>query len=128
MDDINVIGKPELVARPRSVTVKPIAGESLANAGVFSITTPVASVETLTMASGTMTIKSDGSTFNVALTNVSLDAFTGSYMGRSNQVAGSLTVDGQPVTVASTALDPAFVQATFNTTYVCATDLKEVIP
>ena len=110
------------------VTVKPIGGESTANPGVYSVSTPVAAVETLTMADGTMTIKTDGNTFNVALTNVSLDAFTGSYLTNTNRVAGSLTVDGQPVTIATTLLDPTFVQATYNSTYVCTPDLVAVIP
>ena len=108
--------------------MKPVAGESNTNAGVYSISTPVASIESINLATGSMLIKSDGNTFDVALTNVSLNAFNGSYQTKTNTVSGNITVDGQPVTIPATLLDPAFVQATFNSTYACAPDLKEVIP
>ncbi|MBK7859864.1 MAG: hypothetical protein IPJ65_14820 [Archangiaceae bacterium] len=115
-----------------SVVVTPIGGESKndgGNPGIYSVITPVAGIGSLTMASGTMTLVSDGSRFDVALSNVALDAFTGSYNGKSNQVSGTLTVDGQPVTVAApTPLDPAFMQASYNSTYVCTPDLKAPIP
>lgn len=115
-----------------SVVLNPVGGESAndgGNPGIYSVTTPVAAVGSLTMASGSMTVVSGGSRFDLALTNVALDAFTGSYNGRSNQVGGTLTVDGVPVTLpATTALDPAFMQASYNATYVCTPDLKAPIP
>ena len=52
-----------------SVTVKPIAGESATNMGVYSVSTPIAGAEALTMASGTIIIKSGGNQFELALTN-----------------------------------------------------------
>ncbi|MBL8956778.1 MAG: hypothetical protein JNK82_38750, partial [Myxococcaceae bacterium] len=110
-----------------SVVVQPVAGQSDAGAGapiVYTITTPVAGIEGLTMATGNITLVSDGNTFNVDLTNVSLNAFNGSHGGRTNSLSGSLTVDGQPVMIApNTPLDPAFNQATFNASYVCAPGL-----
>lgn len=112
-----------------SVRVKPIAGESLANMGVYSVTTPVAGVEMLSMPTGTVTLVSNGSRFDLSVTAVALEAFTGSFGTSSNIVSGSLTVDGQPVTIAAmTPLDPAFMQAAYNSTYVCAPDLRAVIP
>ena len=59
---------------------------------------------------------------------MALEGFSGSFATRSNQLSGSLTVDGEVVTIAPTLLDPAFVQATFNSTYVCAPGLREVVP
>jgi hypothetical protein len=116
-----------------TVTVKPVAGQSVAASAsammpVYSITTPVAGVEMLTLPAGSMTIVSDGNRFDVTLSAVALEAFTGSHMGVSNRVSGSLTVDGQPVMVAMmTPLDPAFMQATYDSTYVCTPDLTAVI-
>lgn len=117
-----------------SVVVKPVGGESATAAdggrpGVYSVTTPVAGIEMLSMASGTMSLVSDGNRFDVALSNVALEAFTGTSAGRSNVISGTLTVDGQPVTIMmGTPLDPAFNQTSYNASYACTPDLVSVIP
>lgn len=116
-----------IVSGSGSVTVKSIAGESMANPMVYSVATPVASIESLVMPEATIRIWSEGSQFDLALTNVMLNAFSGSFGTKTNQISGSLTVNGEPVTV-DTTLDPAFVQATFNSTYACTPDLRAVIP
>ncbi len=114
-----------------SVVVRPIGGEADAGIGtpVYSLTTPVAAIDNLTMASGTMILVSNGSQFEVALTNVSLNAYNGSQFGKSNALSGSLTVDGQPVTIApNTPLDPAFNQMRFDQAYACTPGLQTVVP
>ncbi len=112
-----------------SARVQPVGGESMANAGVYSITTPVAGIEMLTMANGNMSLVSDGSRFDIALTGVALEAYNGTFAGRSNVISGTLTVDGQPVTVMmGTPLDPAFNQTTFNASYICTPDLVGPVP
>jgi len=114
-----------------SVVVRPVAGEADAGTGfpVYSITTPIAGIDNITMASGNMTLISDGNQFNVALTNVSLNAYNGSQYGRSNTISGSLTVDGQPVMIApGTPLDPAFNQMRFDQSYACTPGLQGVVP
>ncbi|MFN7132072.1 MAG: hypothetical protein ACK4N5_08315, partial [Myxococcales bacterium] len=111
-----------------AAVVKPVAGESAANAGVYSIATPIGQLDTLSMQSGTISIVSDGNRFDLALENVSLKAHAGVFGGTGNEIEGSLTVDSLPVTIAKTALDPAYDQAAFNATYVCTPDLKEVVP
>ncbi len=111
-----------------SVTVKPIAGEHSALANVYSISTPVAGIESLTMATGSMSIQNGANHFILALTDVSLNAFNGSYDGHSNELSGSMKVDGHSVTISATALVPTFDQTAFNATYACTPDLKEVIP
>ncbi|OGQ18252.1 MAG: hypothetical protein A2138_03185 [Deltaproteobacteria bacterium RBG_16_71_12] len=119
------------------VVVEPIAGRSVANSAaasaatggavtdVYSNKTGVAGLSNLTMASGTLTIESEGKTFNVTVTNVDVDAFAGAFVdGGSNDVAGTLTVDGEPVTIAagSPLVDP-YDQAAFESTYSCNADL-----
>ena len=56
--------------------------------GFFSITTPVAAVEALTMPAGRITIVSDGTGSISTITNVALEAFTGrSWAGRTRSRA-----------------------------------------
>lgn len=111
-----------------ALVLKPVGGESLANPGVYSISTPVANLETLTIADGTISIESDGNRFDLNLADVSITAFTGSWAGASNEIVATLTVDQQPVSVTMSALDPAFDQAAYDATYACTPDLKEAVP
>lgn len=120
-----------------SVVVEPVAGRSVAVSAMLSGATGgaltdaytnktgVAGLSNLTMASGTLTIQSGSKTFNVTVTNADLDAFAGDFLGSgSNDIAGTLTIDGVPVTVAAgTALVDPYSQAGFDATYSCNTDL-----
>lgn len=118
------------------VTVDPVAGRSDASStavgtNVYSVKTGVAALSNLTMASGALTIESEGKTFNVSVTNVDLDAFVGAYVsGGSNDLSGSLTVDGVPVTLpAGFALMDPYDQAAFDSTYSCNPDLAgDLVP
>jgi hypothetical protein len=118
------------------VTVDPVAGRSdasstLVGTSVYSVKTGVAAVSNLTMASGTLTIQSGTKTFNVEVTNADLDAFVGAWVsGGSNDLSGSLTVDGVPVTLpAGFALMDPYDQAAFNATYSCQPDLAgDLVP
>lgn len=120
-----------------SVVVDPVAGRSVASSAAlsgatggaltdaYSNKTGVAALSNLTMASGTLSIQSGTKTFNVTVTNVDLDAFAGAYVnGGSNDIAGTLTVDGVPVTIAAgTSLVDPYDQAAFEATYSCNPDL-----
>lgn len=118
------------------VTVDPVAGRSdgastQVGTNVYSVKTGVAAISNLTMASGTLTIESGTKTFNVTVTNADLDAFVGAWVsGGSNDLSGSLTVDGVPVTLpAGFALMDPYDQAAFNATYSCQTDLAgDLVP
>lgn len=115
-----------------SVTVDPVAGRSISlstGAPIYSISTPVAAIG-VTMASGTVVVQSGSKTFNVAVTNVDVDAFAGAWVdGGSNDVAGTLSVDGEAVTIAAgSPLVTPFDQTVFDSTYVCTDDLGEVVP
>jgi hypothetical protein len=126
-----------------SFVVEPIAGrsETASNAAsqatggavsdVFSVRTPVAEISDITMANGTMTIVNGTKTFNVTLSAVDLDAFAGSFTARgTNEITGTLTVDGVPVTIpAETLLVDPYLQSAFEDTYECNPDLNgDLVP
>lgn len=115
-----------------STSIYPIAGESTVGDDVYIIPTPVgrlASLQTPAGESATITIVSNGSRFDLELSDVNLDAFSGSYASESNYIEGSLVVDGIPVTIGTgTPLDPAFDQAAFDKSYECTPDLKAPVP
>ena len=124
------------------IAVDPIAGRSEGNstaasnatggavANVFSVATPVAGLD-VQMATGTVTIVSAGKTFNVAVSDVDVQAFAGAFVtGGSNDIEGSLNVDGELVTIApgSPLLNP-YDQTAFNASYSCSADLNgDVVP
>jgi len=111
--------------------VDPVAGETSVTSTfphIYSISTPVNQFTGITLASGHVTLLSDGKTFDFAVTNVDLDALNGSYSGVSNHIAGTVSVDGTAVTLPDPRLDPAFSQAAFDATYVCTPNLLEVVP
>jgi hypothetical protein len=103
----------------------------------YTISVPVAAIS-YTADTATLVLVSDGNTFNLDLTDVDLDAFTGSWDGSGtnpaaaaveNEVSGTLTVDGFPVTLtAGTTLDPAFNQALLDASYACTADLTGRVP
>ena len=126
-----------------TATVAPVAGRSVGNStaasgatngavtDVFSNKTGIAGVSNLTMATGAVTLVLEGKTFKVDVTGVDVDAFAGAFYDGltstqigDNSIAGSLTVDGEPVTIpAATLLVDPYDQAVFTSTYSCVADL-----
>ena len=96
--------------------------------GACSISTPVATFSNIAYSAAQLRLVSDGSTFDVAVTASDLNAQNGTKdETHSNSIAGSITLDGTaiaiPVNPADTKLNPAFVQATFDTSYTCNPNL-----
>jgi hypothetical protein len=100
----------------------PVATDSQSAPGIYAVSTPIASFAAVTVTTGgEATLVSSGSTFVFSLDAASLTALSGSYEGDSNDLEGSITIDGFPVTIAAgTPLDPAFDQTAFESTYTCA--------
>jgi hypothetical protein len=104
----------------------------------FTIQVPIAAITA--SGSADVTIFSDGNTFNVSVTGMTLDAFNGSWSGvdsildpdpaaQENSIEGTLTVDGIPVTlVAGSPLDPEFNNDAVTASYSCNPDLTEPVP
>ncbi|MEW5850456.1 MAG: hypothetical protein AB2A00_16850 [Myxococcota bacterium] len=115
-----------------TATVSPIGGESNTNAGVYSISTPVAGLSNVQTTNATAVLFLEGKTFNVTIDSADLDAFAGSYDTQTNTLSGTISVDGRAVTLpinpADPTLDPSYDQTTFDSSYACTPDLKEPVP
>lgn len=121
-----------------SLVVAPVAGRNAAaSAGfatdVFTEKTGIAAISDLTMASGELTIVSEGKTFNLTVTDAAIDAFAGAFFDGAtvvgaNEISGTITVDGSVVTVGG-PLSADYDQATFDSTYSCNAALGgDVVP
>jgi hypothetical protein len=111
-----------------AATVTPRTGQDLAT-GACSKSTPVVTFDGITFSnSASVTLVSDGRTFNLEVGASDLDAQNGTKDAVSNRLTGSITVDGAALSVptpgADDKLDPAFVQATFDSAYTCDTALR----
>lgn len=109
--------------------VKPVLGERKDIPNVYAVPTPVGALEDLVVATGTMTLKTDGKTFVIDLKDIALDAFNGSFQGKSNSIEGAITANGAVFSpLPSAVLNPAFDQAAFDASYACHPQLKEPVP
>lgn len=96
--------------------------------GACSISTPVLTFDAISIASATqVTLVSDGKTFILPVTASDLDAQNGTKGAVTNQLTGSISVDGADLTVptpgATNQLDPDYVQATFDASFACTPNL-----
>ncbi|MEE8409471.1 MAG: hypothetical protein V3T05_07695, partial [Myxococcota bacterium] len=113
-------------------SIIPVTGEAADNPGHYYIATPVARFEGLQVLSATVTLVSGDSQFTFTLSDVDIDAFNGRYQASSNEIAGSVAVDGEsysvPVCAEDGRLDPTFEQQAFDTAYACTPNLLEPVP
>jgi hypothetical protein len=121
-------GKLLLHTGTLSTTLNPILGERQSKPGTYDVPTPVARFTSIGLASATATLTSGAKTFKLTLDEVQLSAQAGAYQGKSNTVAGTLKLNGAPVTLGSTVLDATFAQAAFDAAYVCTGDLLATVP
>jgi hypothetical protein len=91
---------------------------------LFNKTTPIFSVTNLDLTAGTavLVIRNAAGllTFNIELADVSLDAFVGASAGVSDDISGTISVDGEPVTLNPNFSFPGqFSQAALDASYSC---------
>lgn len=112
-----------------SGVVKPIMGYSVAEER-YVAPTPVAELIGINLAGADVTLQSQGKTFRFTVDSSSLNAFNGSFGGRSNEINGTITIDGDAYIMGEQSLVPDFSQADFDAAYACETedDLREIIP
>jgi hypothetical protein len=107
----------------------PIGGERASQAGIYSIRTPVFRIPSITATTLTGAILSPaGARVDLAVSDVSLAAAIGVYQGSGNTLSGTLTVDGEVVTLSGVPFDPAYNQAELDARYVCTPDLAATVP
>ena len=112
-----------------SLVYSPLTGEDINNPGVMNIATPLARISNLRIVDTPITTTIDGKTFNLTVTNSNLQVEIGRYQGAGNQLAGSITLDGQRINfTAGEALDPNYNQGRFDLSYDCTPDLRATLP
>lgn len=111
-----------------NATMHPILGENSGDLGTFDIATPVADFESIEWLNVAATLESDNKTFTLNIARANLTAFNGGWQGVSNTISGDIVVNGEVVLIKPMALDPAFEQLQFDSTYDCTLDLLETIP
>lgn len=108
-------------------TVRPVLGEN-AQSGAFDVPTPVSALDDIWLVNAEATLQAQGKTFRLTIEEASLDAFNGTYEGRSNEISGSIRVNGETLQLPLQPLNPAFDQADFDARYQCTADLAGLVP
>ncbi len=108
--------------------VHPVLARDDGLLGAYRVATPVAWFERLAARDVPLAIVRDGRTIQIALDSAELEAFNGSFDGRSNFVRGTVVLGGVTVEIEPTALDPDFDQATFDASYACTESLGSPVP
>jgi hypothetical protein len=121
------LGVLEIESGTGSALVSPILGENADDPGVFMTPTPVSALDDVEFTDMTATLFADGKVFKLDIASTSLRAFNGSYQGQSNEIEGTIVVNGESIVLAPQALDPEFAQSTFDASYVCTENLTAVI-
>lgn len=91
--------------------------------GACSIPTPVAKIENVVWSNGSVIIESQGKVLGSEIATSSLEATNGVRDGVTNRLSGSITVDGEIITIDG-ALDPAFDEAAFAASFACTPNME----
>ncbi|MEW5847987.1 MAG: hypothetical protein AB2A00_04205 [Myxococcota bacterium] len=111
-----------------SATAKPVLGENRNNPGTFDVKTPVARVENLRTTTGLeATLEAQGMVFRLHITALEVDAFNGSYQGSTNEISGTIVVNGVTVNLTGPLVEN-YDQDAFDDAYVCTPNLRAVVP
>lgn len=109
--------------------VVPALAERRSTPGVFDIGTPVATFTGIKLQNAPVTLSVAGKRFTFVIEGAQLSGLNGSLNGKSNFITGQVSLGGQTVVIPeNTALDPAFTQSRFDSTYACTADLSSLIP
>lgn len=106
----------------------PVLGANAGEDGTFDVPTPVSALGGVRLTDAEVTLVSDGKTFKLHVDDTDLAAFNGTYNGRSNEIDGTITLEGETFSLAGQSLNPEFTQDDFDARYACTEDLADVIP
>ncbi|MDF1564087.1 MAG: hypothetical protein P1V51_13645 [Deltaproteobacteria bacterium] len=108
--------------------VHPILGESATEAGVYDYVSPVSQYEGVTATNLAATMEVGAATFYLDIETATIDAMNGVWLGDGNRIAGTMTINGEDITIGPDRLVPSFDQAAFNASYSCDPTLRAPIP
>lgn len=108
--------------------LQPILGERQSQAGVYDVVTSVGKLSEVRLVDADIILKSEGKTFKLHVDDALMSGINGSFEGVSNRLSGYIVIDGRTYDFGDTDLNPDFDQATFDSSYGCVADLRELIP
>lgn len=111
-----------------SAVVRPVLGENAQKPATFDVPTPVSALDDVVLTDAEATLEAEGKTFRLTIEAASLSAFNGSYQGRSNEISGSIRVNGELISLGGGPLNPDFEQADFDARYACTENLAALVP
>ncbi len=109
-------------------TVQPRTALASTTTNACSIATPNVSFSNVVWTNGDVTLTSNGSRFNGAVSTSALAAQNGSDGTTTNSLSGGLTLDMVPLNGIQAPLDRAYDQAIFDSTYACAPGGPVLVP
>ena len=111
-----------------SGSIHPILAEDGGLIGSYRVPTPVAHFERVVATDVSLTIARNGRKIAVSVDSAELEAFNGSFEGRSNFIAGEIVVAGERYAIETAELDPDFDQQRFDASYACTDGLGSPVP
>ncbi|MBN2361123.1 MAG: hypothetical protein JXR83_16830 [Deltaproteobacteria bacterium] len=129
----------KLAEQPGEKALRAISGEltgnceprsALGSSGTCDVVTPIARLRSLVYADARLEVSSESGTFSLHVTSSSLGATRGTWDQRSNELSGTMTIDGErSYTVPSDqlGLDPEFDAAEFDASWSCTPELASPV-
>lgn len=116
------LGKLTIHEGTLSALVEPATGARADAPATFDVPTPVARISDVHLRNARATLEAQGKVFEILIADSQLDAVNGVIGGTTNQITGSILIDGDTVEVGG-ALNPTFNQSTFEDSYLCTENL-----
>ncbi len=120
------IGKLTIHDGTLSATVEPATGARADDTQTFDVPTPVARISNVHLRNAHATLEAQGKTFEIEIPDTDLSAVNGSLDGVTNQISGTITVDGDTLSVGG-GLNPTYDQSSFDDSYACTDNLAAVV-
>lgn len=126
--------QPYLIVHSGTLTGvgQPITGEAESDPGAYYVALPISGFSNIRLAKADVSLYNEGKWFRFTIDHTDLNAFNGSFNGRTNELTGVITIDGVqydlPVQSNDTSLDPEYDQDHFNHSYACIENLAGLVP
>lgn len=105
-----------------SAVVEPATGARADAPQTFDRPTPIARISNVHLRNARATLEAQGKVFEIEIADTNLSATNGTVAGVTNQIAGTILIDGDVVEV-NGPLNPTFDQQTFEQSYLCTENL-----
>ena len=116
------VGKLTIHEGTLSAVVEPATGARADEPETFDVPTPIARLSQVHLRNARATLEAQGKRFEIEIDDTSLNATNGTFDGVTNNIAGTILVDGNVVNIGG-PLNPAYNAAQFEQSYVCTENL-----